>query len=272
MSLFTVIKEKCGGDGACAAVCPVRIIKMENRLPVPVEGAEKACINCGHCVAVCPPAALSLDTMPARQCKALGDSWMLPPENFEIFAKGRRSIRIYKEDVVDRAIIEKLIDTARYAPSGINRQPVNWAVIYEKDKVARLSVMVIDWMKSLVRQGSEIAESLRMENIIKRYEEGSDPILRGAPHLIIAYSLKDDMTAPQSCTIALTYLELMAASMGLGACWAGYVVMAINASDEIRKFIGLSNKTSAFGAMMVGYSKYKYRRIPLRNAPHVIWR
>lgn len=274
MSLLNVNKEKCTNCKACIVTCPIQIIVMDEqtRLPKLVDGADKACINCGHCVAVCPTAALSLDSMPSQDCQALSKDWRIPAKNLEQFLKGRRSIRVYKEGSVERSVIEKLIDTARYAPSGINRQPVYWAIVYDKDKVKQLSVLVIDWMRSLVKNNSAIAETLRLENIIKMYEKGVDPILRGAPHVIIAYALKDDITAPQSCTIALTYLELMAASFGLGACWAGYVAMAINASEEVRKFIGLSKKTNAFAGMMIGYPKYNYSRIPLRNTPHILWR
>jgi hypothetical protein len=45
--------------------------------------------------------------------------------------------------------------------------------------------------------------------------------------------------------------------------------MAINADPETRKFVGLSKRTDCFGAMMVGYPKYGYQRIPARNKPHI---
>jgi nitroreductase len=248
------------------------VMDKKTHLPKFIEGAENKCISCGHCVAVCPTAALSLPSMPAEACLPLDKDWRVSPKNLEHFLKGRRSIRLYKEDIVERSIIEKLIDTARYAPSGINRQPVCWAVVYDKEKVKQLSALVIEWMRSLIKKNSALAEAFRVENIIKMYEKGADPITRGAPHIIIAYALKYDMTASQSCTIALTYLELMAASFGLGACWAGYVSMAINMLEQVRESIGLSKKTSAFGAMMIGYPKYNYSRIPLRNNPHILWR
>lgn len=274
INTLSVDQKKCGGDGACAAVCPIRILEIgkDTRVPGFVEGGEKACINCGHCVTVCPTGALSLASMPVDSCRTLAKDWRILPEPLEQFMKGRRSIRAYKDDIVDRAILERLIDTARYAPSGINRQPVNWAVVHDVKKVKDLSRLVAEWMRTLIAQKSPLAESLRMQNIIAMYDRGEDPITRGAPHVIIAYSLKDDMTAPQACTIALTYFELMAASMGLGTCWAGYVQMAINMDLEIQKFLGLSRKTNAFGALMIGYQKYRYARIPLRNDPHVIWR
>lgn len=273
-NFFSVSKEKCIKCKTCVAMCPIRIITINEQSGFPewVVNGEKACINCGHCVCVCPKAALSLGSMPIERCQLVNKDWKISPDGLRDFLKSRRSIRVYKKDEVARPLVEKIIGAASYAPSGINRQPVRWAVVYERDKAKQLSELVIKWMRSLVENKSPFAESLHFDNIIKMYENGVDPVLRGAPHVIIAYALKDDMTAAQSCTIALTYLELMAASLGLGACWAGYLSIGINASEDIRKFIGMSNKTASFGAMMVGYPKYNFSRIPLRNEPHVIWR
>jgi nitroreductase/NAD-dependent dihydropyrimidine dehydrogenase PreA subunit len=271
MPLFTVNKDKCPGDGKCAAVCPVRIIKIDEatRLPAVIEGKEELCINCGHCVAICPKGALSLTSMPVDSCEPLKPGWRLGPEAVEQFIKGRRSIRTYKDTPVPRQTLEKLIDIARYAPSGINRQPVYWAIIDDKDKVRRLAELTVEWMRTLIKEGSELAASLRFENIVKAWEKGNDRVLRGAPATIIAYGLKDDPMAPQACTIALTYLELAALPFGLGTCWAGYAHMAINMYPDAQKFIGLSKRTSSFGAMMVGYPKFEYCRIPMRNKPHI---
>ena len=69
MDLFTVDKEKCTGDGICAAVCPGRLIKAPEigDYPTPVPGAGEMCIKCGHCLAACPRGALSLQGMDVRR-------------------------------------------------------------------------------------------------------------------------------------------------------------------------------------------------------------
>jgi len=272
VEFFTLDKESCTSCGACTSECPIQIIKMDSGMPSIVEGGEKACINCGHCVTVCPTEAISLGAMPVGECEELRQLWRIPPEKMSQFLKGRRSIRTYDGRSVDKAQIERLIDIARYAPSGINRQPVNWAVIYDPENVKKLSGLVVEWMRSMVSEKSPIAESLRLERIVKAWDEGRDLVSRGAPHLIISYGLKDDPIAPQACTIALTYLELAALSMDMGTCWAGYVSMAVNMSAEVRKAAGLSSKASSFGAMMLGYPKFEYYSIPVRNKPHIIWR
>jgi ferredoxin len=53
VALFTVDKNKCKGDEACVAECPLGIIRMDARehVPVPTEEAQDVCIKCGHCAA-----------------------------------------------------------------------------------------------------------------------------------------------------------------------------------------------------------------------------
>jgi len=43
--------------------------------------------------------------------------------------KGRRSIRKYKDEVVDRALMEEIIDITRYAPSWTNSQTPRWTLV-----------------------------------------------------------------------------------------------------------------------------------------------
>lgn len=267
MGFFNVDKSKCASCGACVNDCPLKILEIDQKqnFPLMIGRGEELCIKCGHCVAVCPNGAIFLEPMPLSACRKLNADWRIPPDKLEQFLKGRRSIRSYKAEPVERQVLEKLIDIARFAPSGINRQPAYWAILCEKEKVARLSGIIIEWMRGQVAAGSSLADSFRMKNIIAAWERKQDWICRGSPNLIICYGLKDDLTAPQACTIALAYLELAAVSFGLGACWAGYAAMAINMCPEARKFTGISNKANCFGAMMAGYPEVNYSRIPSRN-------
>ena len=107
MSLFTVDKNKCKGDGKCALVCPVQIIGMDekSRIPYPLEGAQELCINCGHCMAICAPGALCLKTMAPQDCPALKEGCRLSPEKIDLLLKGRRSISNYNDQPVDRTVI-----------------------------------------------------------------------------------------------------------------------------------------------------------------------
>jgi len=273
MSIFTIDVSECISCGACVAICPRRIIALdEHKNPKIIDGGEELCINCGHCACICPKGALSLATMPIETLKELPSGWRLTPEKMTPFFKGRRSIRAYKEDPVEKPVIEKMIDIARYAPTGVNRQSVYWAVIHDAKKVQELAGLTIEWMRGLVAEKSPFAVSLGFDGIVKAWENGADPICRRAPHAALVYGLKEDMMASAACTIAMAQFELVTLPFGLGACWAGYLQMALNESAAARKAAGLSTKTTCHGAMLFGHPKYEYNCIPSRNPPKIIWR
>ena len=212
MVTIEVDKKTCVGDGKCVEVCPRHILKMNEQARVPefIPGGGEICINCGHCFAFCPPGAIKLSTMDVQDSMRLDYSKLPSSEQIELFLKGRRSIRVYKDEPVAKEAIEKLLDIARYAPSGINRQPVNWAVVVGKDKVHDLGDLVSKWMEGLLSAKSQMAESFNFDNLVESWKKGKDLICRNAPCIVIAYGLKDDSMVPQSCTISAQYLELAA--------------------------------------------------------------
>jgi len=274
MSVFAVNREKCNFCGLCAAECPagIIVIKGPEAFPLLARGGQDLCINCGHCVAVCPPGAIGLETMSPEDC-ALARQELLPtPEQVEHFLKSRRSVRVYKEEPVPRETLAKLIDIARYAPSGSNAQPVQWLVVENPNEVKRLSGLVVDWMHTAIREVPGLADRLPLDRMVAARERGVDPILRGAPHVILAHAPRDLPSAQQDGLIALTYLELAAYSLGLGACWAGFLYFAVSSYRPIREALQFPARHHCLGAMMIGYPKHKLRRIPLRNEPKIIWR
>ena len=103
------------------------------------------------------------------------------------------------------------------------------------------------------------------------WDFGIDVITRGAPHLIIAHAQKDSVPMGD-CQIALTYLELAAHSMGLGACWAGFVQAAIIFNPAVGEMLQLPEDHASFGALLIGHPKYKFSHIPMRNEAKIIWR
>ena len=274
MSLFTVDEEKCRRDGACVAECPMGIIRLKSResVPTPTRNATDLCINCGHCMAVCPHGALSLATMNPEQCPPVQKESLLNEVQVEHFLRARRSIRAYENKAVNRKVLARLIDIARFAPSGHNLQPVRWLVIYDSKEVHRMAGLVIDWMRYMLKEEPLIAKSRHMDIIVAAWKAGIDAVCRGAPHLVVAHSSTDDLTAPTACTIALTYLELAVPSFGLGACWAGFFKAAATVWPPLHNSLGLPEGHGCHGAMMVGYPKYRYHRLPLRNDACIRWR
>ena len=201
MPLITVDAELCARDGLCVADCPMGILTLpKDGVPIPVKDADALCIDCGHCVSVCPHEALTHRAMGPADCLELDSETKLEPEAAERFLRSRRSIRRYKKDPVPRETLQRLVELARYAPSGHNTQPVEWVVIENPTKVKELAGLVIEWMRWMEANQPEVAAFLHLDLSIKAWDAGIDTVLRGAPHLVVAHADKGNMLAPQAAT------------------------------------------------------------------------
>lgn len=272
MALFTVDVEKCIKYGICATVCPRGVIEFnKDEPPRPAPRAEELCIECGHCVAVCPTGAFSHREMAMADCPPVRPELALSPERMEHFLRSRRSIRLYGKTPVPTEEITRLIEIARYAPTGHNSQPVRWMVFNEPAKIKRLGGLVIGWMREKIEQKEDIAEDFDMEQVVERWELGHDTILRQAPVLIVTHGAEGP-TTQNSSIITLTYLELAAPPLGLGCCWAGFFNHAANDFKPLQDELALPAGHATYGSMMLGYPLYTYNRLPLRKTPRIVWR
>lgn len=267
LTLFKLDKEKCDRDGICALECPAHIIEMTEQGPAPAEGAEEICIRCGHCVAVCPKAAISLENLTPAACMPIDMVPALDAAQAEYFLRSRRAIRRYRKKAVPRAVFEKALDVACCAPTGSNRQPVEWLVIDQKEDVQKIAGHVINWMRYVQKNHPETAAAYNMEALINQWDQGVDRICRDAPQMVFAHALKDVGSGAADCHTALAYLELVLPSLGLGSCWAGYVNYAAGQWPDLAGMLNLPENHTCHGALMVGYPRLKYHRAPKRNTP-----
>ena len=266
-------ETKCNKDGICVDVCPNKVIELVegNGFPRMIPGLEVLCIACGHCVSVCPTGALDHPKVPAQACTPVDKELFISEEQTCQLLRYRRSVRVYKDDPVDGKTIEKLIEIASYAPTGGNSQMVRWMMTADKAKIQTLTDMTIKWMRHKL---SETPYNFRyppefLQLVISQRENGEDPILRNAPALVLAMAPQIIATDP---TLALSYFEIAASSMGLGTCWAGLFRAALLEYEPARNAMGLKDDPSIFFyPLMLGYPKYKYRLLPKRNPPHITW-
>jgi nitroreductase len=244
----------------------------DDKYPVATPEFDEACLRCGHCVAVCPTGAFSLSWLRPKDCPPVRTEWALSSEQAEHFLRSRRSIRQFKKQPVARAKLEKLLEIACCAPSAKNVQPWQWIVIQEPEQVSRLDAMIIDWMRMLMKMDPAGAEAMRFPRIVALWEQGAYKTLRNAPHLFIVHVDQAWPFGVEDSALALSYVELMAPSMGLGATWSGYFYRAYNTYPPLAEAVPVPPGRKVVGAMMVGRPKFKYYRLPRRNAPKVEWR
>jgi nitroreductase len=144
-------------------------------------------------------------------------------------------------------------------------------VVQSRDKTLKTSAMVVDWMRCAIREQAELAREVPLEWVVRMWEAEEDPVARGAPHVVIARAEAQERTAPSACTIALSHLELLASSFGLGACWAGFYNLALQHWPELRRELDLPQGQESFGALLIGYPAFGYQLVPPRREARVKW-
>jgi nitroreductase/NAD-dependent dihydropyrimidine dehydrogenase PreA subunit len=261
----------CIQCGACAAVCPGGLLLFrEGSYPRPVPRAEVGCLRCGHCAAACPSDALVHREISLEECPPIDRQLGITPEQCEMLIKGRRSIRAYQDKLVPREVIRRLIDTARYAPTGHNAQEIEWLVVDDPQELRRLEIIGGEWLRSVIRDQPQMAAAMNMEVLVKKHEKNPTTFLRGAPALVVVHAPSSPMAVIDG-SIALSYFDLFANSLGLGCCWAGFIYIMAVGFQPMKDALALPEGRVAGGCMLLGYPAVRYHRVPVRRQPKISW-
>ncbi|NTW54635.1 MAG: 4Fe-4S binding protein [Chlorobaculum sp.] len=259
---FRVDREKCTQCGSCSKDCPSRIIVMDGEgFPNIAPEKEPACLKCEHCLAICPVGAISILGFKPEESLPLKGGFP-DPLQLETLIKGRRSVRRYKPESLDPALMQKLLDVAWHAPTGVNSRQVRFTVLDDHAKVARLRDEVMEGLIRLDREGALPASKAYYAKFVKVWEKlRVDLIFRDAPHLLIA-SAPNSLSSPkEDCMIALTCFELYAQASGVGTLWNGIAAWAIDEMlPEIRRSLGIPDDHLFGYAMLFGKPAVHYAR------------
>ena len=191
--------------------------------------------------------------------------------------RGRRSVRRYLPDPVERSLLEMLLTAAIWAPSAHNRQPWRFCVVTSDPVKQELSDrMGARWRTDLGADGVDAA-------IIERRVRISHARITGAPALVAAsLSLEgmDDypdqrrqeaewLMAVQSTALACQNLLLAAHHYGLAACW---MCAPLFVPDLVRDALDLPQSWHPQALITLGYAAEEKQRERLPLAERVTWR
>jgi nitroreductase/NAD-dependent dihydropyrimidine dehydrogenase PreA subunit len=265
---FQVDEERCIECGECALECPAGVISMDT---TPKFDEEGGCFRCQHCLAVCPTGAVSILGRNPDESEALAGSFPSPGQMTALI-KGRRSVRRYRDEDVAAALIDKLLDIAGHAPTGVNAQDVLFTVVRERSVMNELRREVLERLGKIKEDGG------LPEGFIGQYmggavklgqEEGREIIFRGAPQLLITSGPRDSPCPAQDTLIALTTFQLIAHVHDLGTVWDGMFMMALSLCPELATRLGIPEQHLVGYAMAFGRPAVEYHRTVQRGPARV---
>ena len=278
--------KACMGCSRCVSVCPSFVLEMAEDKSAVVRG--EWCIGCGHCGAVCPTEAIDREGSCFETHPQEGEAPATPPETLKLLLRERRSVRNYTRDPVPEEMLNKILDVGRYAPTGSNSQNVHYVVLALPDRIAELQGMTTsfyDQIFSRVRgwsgmlflsliAGRKTAEYLRqslpkVEYAKEQMKQGKDRLFYHAPVVMLAHAESWDPSSSFNCSVALYHCSLMAHTLGLGCCFNGFLVNAVNHAPKIKRKLGIPADHQCYSAMTLGFPDMKYLRLVHRCPPNV---
>ena len=187
--------------------------------------------------------------------------------DFDALVRGRRSVRAFRPDPVPRALIERVLDAARWAPSPHGRMQWRFAVLTQPTVKARLADAMGDTWQATLAMDNE------PPTIVAQRLANSHARIRDAPALILLCLYTADLDhypdpdrqaaettmAIQSLGAATQNLLLAAYRLGLDGGW---MCAPLFCPDTVRDALDLPPALVPHALLPLGYAAKDPKRRP----------
>lgn len=194
-------------------------------------------------------------------------------QDFYKLVESRKSIRKFKNQSVDRKIIERVLNAGMHAPSGKNRQNWRFFVLTGAKRDAYLKLSQKSWL------GIKDVLEKRLKPSLYQFTERFFFTLGDAPVVILCYSHNDAeeryLTSIGSVYMAVENMNLAAVAEGLGSCTMG---APLEIKDDVDRFLGLDRLQISHGGklellcgLVLGYPDHEPPKAPRQTEGRVEW-
>lgn len=148
--------------------------------------------------------------------------------------KKRRTIRRFKQDPIPAAVLEKLVEAGRLAPSGGNLQPWEFIIVSEKEMVDRV-FPTLAWAGYLAPHGTP--------------PEGRRPVA----YIVVLQDKKIKAFTPSAdLAAAIENIILLGVAEGLGSCWIGSIQR-----EKLAEILAIPDQYHIDSVVALGYPDEK---------------
>ncbi|HVE12435.1 MAG TPA: nitroreductase family protein [Elusimicrobiota bacterium] len=177
---------------------------------------------------------------------------------------GRRSVRAYAPQPLERTVIRDLIGAAIQAPTAVHEEPWAFAVIEDRETLRRLS----DTAKELLH---EVEHGIHLPGAGSRRFKLPENVFYDAGTLIVIYGKPLGPFVVADCWLAAENLMLAARAMGLGSCVIGLAVAALN-MPEWKAELKVPSEMTAYAPIIVGVPKEEPPPTGRQDPQILIWK
>jgi nitroreductase len=185
----------------------------------------------------------------------------IKPMNYDDFlslVQRRRSIRSFKPDPVPDEYIDKIIEAARWAPSGANSQPWQFVVVRKPEIQDRIMEYVVEQNRLMFKM-EEIREPEQRFVIMPAGWKNAPAfiLVLGDPRTKEAYpayvtSLRGEQTFISSLASAFLNMVLAMTSLGLGGQWVSGVAGPY-AQGFTKNLLGIPQQMVVYDMLALGF-------------------
>jgi nitroreductase/NAD-dependent dihydropyrimidine dehydrogenase PreA subunit len=273
--MITLETDKCSGCGLCATICHEHCIQIDNGGPII---ASEFCSTCTQCIAICPTQALSWNHTPPERY----DRRRLPsPEQLDELFRERRSIRHFKNQKIDRALLAEIVGYGIYAPTeNFYLKAIivdDEAILGELEEILmRLTRRIFTWVFGLPLL-FRLAKVIGLSHTYLRSKSKVEFVVRRGHYFhelpaafVLIVGERKIPLSEASAQYALANMMYYAQAKGIGSYLCGNGQLFLDKNRVFRKRLGLERSENVLGALFLGYPAIQFsnkvhgKRLPIQ--------